>query len=72
VVKTIQGMKVPSYQLHLGGMTGQGQARIGRALEKVPARNVPKAIRALLAVYAAERSGDVSFADFAPPCPPPG
>jgi sulfite reductase (ferredoxin) len=69
VVKTIQGVKVPSYQLHLGGSTGQGQARIGRALEKVPARNVPKAIRALLAVYAAERSGDVTFADFAAALP---
>jgi sulfite reductase (ferredoxin) len=65
VVRTIEGVKVPSYQLHLGGSTGRGEARIGRALEKVPARNVPKAIRALLAVYAAERGGDVTFADFA-------
>lgn len=69
VVKTIKGVKIPSYQLHLGGSTGQGQARIGRALEKVPARNVPKAIRALLAVYAAERGGDVTFADFAAALP---
>jgi sulfite reductase (ferredoxin) len=69
VVRTIEGVKVPSYQLHLGGSTGQGQARIGRALEKVPARNVPKAIRALLAVYAAERRGNVSFADFAAALP---
>ena len=69
VVRTIQGVKVPSYQLHLGGTTAQGQARIGRAIDKVPARNVPKAIRALLEVYAAERSGGVSFADFAAALP---
>jgi hypothetical protein len=35
----------------------------------VPARNVPKAIRALLEVYGAERTGDVSFADFAAALP---
>ncbi|HYV85070.1 MAG TPA: nitrite/sulfite reductase [Patescibacteria group bacterium] len=69
VVKTIKGVKVPAYQIHLGGTTGQGQARIGRALEKVPARNVPKAIRALLEVYGAERTGDVTFADFAAALP---
>jgi sulfite reductase (ferredoxin) len=65
VVKTVDGVKVPAYQLHFGGAIGAGQARIGRALEKIPARHVPGAIRALIEVYAAERAGDVSFADFA-------
>ena len=65
VVRNIDGVSVPSYQLHLGGSIGAGEARIGRALEKIPARNVPRAIAALLDLYATERRSSESFADFA-------
>jgi len=65
VVKTIDGVKVPAYQLHFGGAVGHGEARIGRALEKIPARQAPKAVAALLAAFGREREEGESFADFA-------
>jgi sulfite reductase (ferredoxin) len=65
VVRTIDGVAVPSYQLHLGGSIGSGEARIGRALDKIPARNVPRAIAALLDLFTTERTNGESFAEFA-------
>jgi sulfite reductase (ferredoxin) len=65
VVKTIDGAQVPAYQLHLGGAVGPGESRIGRALEKIPARHVPRAVAALLTAFGRDRLEGESFADFA-------
>jgi hypothetical protein len=64
VVKKVDGKQIPAYQLHLGGRIGQGSARIGDALDKIPARAVPKAISALLQLFQAEREAGELFADF--------
>lgn len=65
VVKKIHDRQVPAYQLHLGGQVGAGEARLGEATEKIPARNVPKVVAALLHFYGQERINGESFADFA-------
>ena len=66
VVKEIDGKQAPAYQLHLGGSTSADGAVIGRALVKLPARNVPGAVKALLGRWAAaRRTPDEPFAEFA-------
>ena len=65
VVKTIDGVQVPSYQLHFGGDARGGDARIGRALEKIPARQAPRAVAALIDLFRRERREGEAFADFA-------
>jgi sulfite reductase (ferredoxin) len=64
VAKTIDGRQVPAYQLHLGGAIGEGTARIGAALEKIPARRAPAAVASLLRWYGAERASGESLPDF--------
>ncbi|MBI4161462.1 MAG: nitrite/sulfite reductase [Acidobacteria bacterium] len=64
VVKTVAGRQVPAYQLHLGGRIGCGEARIGKALDKIPARNIPGVVSALLTLYRDARGAGESFADF--------
>jgi len=61
VVKQVNGKAVPAYQLHLGGRVEAGTARIGKALDKIPARNVPRVVMALLSLYRSERAPDESF-----------
>lgn len=65
VIRKVNGRQVPAYQIHLGGRAAGGDARIGAALEKIPARNVPKTVSSLLHLFREERSGNESFADFA-------
>jgi sulfite reductase beta subunit-like hemoprotein len=64
VAKKVGGRMVPAYQLHLGGRIANGEARIGKALDKIPAKNVPGAVAALLRLYRKERNGDEPFAEF--------
>ena len=56
VARTVNGRQVPAYQLHLGGAIADGTGRIGAALDKIPARRVPGAVKTLIAWYARERS----------------
>ncbi len=65
VAKRTKSGVIPAYQLHLGGMVGPGTARIGEALEKIPARRVPAAVEALLMAYREGRHAGEAFADFA-------
>jgi len=65
VAKTVNGRQIPAYQLHLGGRVGAGEARFGEVMEKIPAKNVPKVVLALLDLYRTERGDRESFADFA-------
>ncbi len=62
--KNVSGHQVPAYQMHLGGSTGPGTARIGAAMDKVPARQVPLVVAALLRRYAAERGDGETFSQF--------
>ncbi|HEV8201430.1 MAG TPA: nitrite/sulfite reductase [Candidatus Polarisedimenticolia bacterium] len=64
VARTINGVQVPAYQFHLGGDIAGGTGRIGKALDKVPARRVPAAVASLLAWYASEREASEALADF--------
>ncbi|HET8948056.1 MAG TPA: nitrite/sulfite reductase [Candidatus Polarisedimenticolia bacterium] len=64
VARTINGVQVPAYQIHLGGSIGGGTGRIGKALDKIPARRVPAAVASLLAWYASERDGAEALPDF--------
>jgi sulfite reductase (ferredoxin) len=64
VAKTIDGKQVPAYQLHLGGAIGAGTARIGTALDKIPARRAPEAVAALLRWYGTERAPGEALPDF--------
>src|SRR6185436_4500605 len=56
--KTVNGVTVPVYQLHLGGGIGADGAHFGRQVVKIPARRVPDAVVALLELYQAERAAD--------------
>lgn len=64
VAKHVGGRQVPAYQLHLGGAIGPGTARIGTALDKIPARRAPAAVAALLRWYGTERATGESLPDF--------
>jgi sulfite reductase (ferredoxin) len=64
VARTINGRQVPAYQIHLGGAIGDGTARIGRPLDKIPARRAPAAVAFLLSWYSKARSGEESLPDF--------
>ena len=54
--KTIGGVTVPVYQLHLGGAVDARGARFGRQVVKLIARRVPEAVVRLLRLYEAERT----------------
>ena len=69
VAKRVGDKQIPAYQLHLGGRIAHGEATIGQPLEKIPARNVPKAVTALLGLFQEDRRNEESFADFVARCP---
>ena len=54
--KTVDGVTVPVYQLHLGGGVDAGGAKFGRQVVKIVARRVPDAVVALLELYRSERA----------------
>jgi sulfite reductase beta subunit-like hemoprotein len=58
--KTVDGVTVPMYQLHLGGGVDESGARFGRQVVKVIAKRVPEAVAALMGMFDAERSGGES------------
>jgi sulfite reductase (ferredoxin) len=63
--KKVNGRMVPAYQIHLGGREAGGGARIGDALEKVPARRAPGAVAALVRLVRSEAAPGEEFADAA-------
>ena len=64
VAKQVDGKTVPAYQLHLGGRADAGNARIGKAMDKIPARRVPGLVKALLEQYRSDRIAGESFSRF--------
>src|SRR5262249_42717258 len=56
--KTINGVTVPIYQLHLGGGVDGAGARFGRQVVKIVARRVPDAVIELLRLYERDHTAD--------------
>ncbi len=63
VGKRIGDHTAPHYELHVGGAV-DGTARIGQLIVKLPAKNVPAAIRHLVDVYRRDRSEKESMPSF--------
>lgn len=59
------GDQAPTYQMLIGGAVGAGLgaagARYGKPLARIPAKNVPAVVQALLGRYRAENPGGESF-----------
>src|SRR5437870_9295351 len=53
--------QAPTYQLLLGATLAPGRARFGKPMARVPARQVPEAVKALLELYRAERKPEETF-----------
>jgi sulfite reductase (ferredoxin) len=53
--KTVNGVTVPMYQLHLGGGVDENGARFGKQVVKIIARRVPDAVVALMKLFETER-----------------
>jgi sulfite reductase beta subunit-like hemoprotein len=58
------GAQAPTYQLLLGGGIEEGRARFGVPVARVPARNVPDAVRTLLEIYRHDRAERERFTTF--------
>jgi sulfite reductase (ferredoxin) len=65
VAKKIGTRLVPHYQLHLGGRIGGEGSALGEPLQKIPARKVPGAARALIESFAGEAGPGQAFPDWA-------
>ena len=63
-VRKADGRAVPQYHLYLGGEFGTGEASFGRLAAKVPARQVPEAVRRLADLAAREAAPGQSAAAF--------
>ena len=64
-IKGPDGQQVPAYELFLGGSYDDGQVRYGdRIKAKVPAKQVPNAIRRVLDFYQDQRKQGEEFIDF--------
>ncbi|MGA2451482.1 MAG: nitrite/sulfite reductase [Polyangiaceae bacterium] len=62
--KTVDGVTVPMYQLHLGGGVDENGARFGRQVVKVIAKRVPEAVAALMSLFETERTASESPSDY--------
>ena len=60
------GGQVPAYELFVGGSYDNGDARIGQRVKgRIPAKQIPLAVRQMLKFYEAERADGELFKDFA-------
>ncbi len=62
--RKFHGEQAPTYQLLLGGDLGSDNARHGKPVARIPAKQVPAAVAALLALYRAERLDGEPFNTF--------
>jgi sulfite reductase beta subunit-like hemoprotein len=63
--RKIDGKEVPYYQMLLGGGYDQaGMMRFGVAIQSIPARLAPQAVRRVLEHYVANRQNGESFRDY--------
>src|SRR5574337_128010 len=62
--KKFNGRQVPTYEMLLGARLAPGQARYGKPVARVPAKNIPAAVEAVLRLYQKERQDGESFNNF--------
>jgi sulfite reductase beta subunit-like hemoprotein len=63
--RKIEGREVPYYQMLLGGgYDADGIMRFGLAIQSIPARSAPEAVRRVLAHFVANRAEGESFRDY--------
>ena len=62
--KKFHGQQAPTYQMLLGASLEPGQVHYARPVAKVPAKNIPGAIQALLRVYQRDRQIGEQFNQF--------
>jgi sulfite reductase beta subunit-like hemoprotein len=53
--KKFHGQQAPTYQMLLGASLEAGQVRYAKAMARIPAKNIPGAVEALLRLYQRER-----------------
>ena len=56
-----EGRTVPAHDLFVGGSTALDETAFGERIGKFPARNCPKVVESLVALYAKERRGNETF-----------
>ena len=63
--RKVDGKEIPYYQMLLGGgFDGQGMARFGLAVQSIPARTAPLAVKRVLDHYISNRLPSESFRDY--------
>ena len=62
--KKFHGQQAPTYQMLLGASLEPGQVHYAKPVARVPAKNIPGAVEALLRLYRAERQPSESFRQF--------
>ena len=62
--KKFHGQQTPTYQMLLGGSLGASQPHYARPMARVPAKNIPGAVEALLRLYQGERQTGEQFNQF--------
>ena len=63
--RKIDGKEIPYYQMLLGGgYDGDGVMRFGLAVQSIPARLAPEAVKRVLDHYIANRADGESFRDY--------
>ncbi len=62
--KKFNGQQVPTYEMLLGARLTPGQASYAKPVARIPAKNVPGAVEAVLQHYQKERQDGESFAGF--------
>ncbi len=66
--KKFNGRQVPTYEMLLGASVAPGQAQYGKPVARIPAKNIPGAVEAVLRLYQKERQDGESFNDFLDRC----
>jgi sulfite reductase beta subunit-like hemoprotein len=62
--KKFHGLQAPTYQMLLGASLEGSQVRYAKAMARIPAKNIPGAVAALLRVYQRERQTGEQFNQF--------
>ncbi|MBW3636696.1 MAG: nitrite/sulfite reductase, partial [Armatimonadetes bacterium] len=62
-IKKVDGVQKEFFDVFLGGQLGS-DARFNRRVKKIPAEEVPMAVKKLSEAYSAQKQGDESFADW--------
>ena len=62
--KKFHGQQAPTYQMLLGARLEAGQVRYAKATARIPAKNIPGAVEALLRLHQRERHSGEPFSQF--------